>query len=208
MALSFIHSNESVEKEINGEVLRFYPLSLPISIRLRPLAQSIARAFAAFQASKQQYTGHETEDLIDPEGGSMSKFKVEAASVAHIQEKRLQTEQSYTQIIEIFTAPPHLDEVCLALADSLRDYRKENDLQTSALAKELKEIDIPTAAAMVRALLEANAKQFGVLGETVSQVLQKNLEDLTGTTTEDGLSSKTDTSSAFVPESPEMSSMS
>lgn len=210
MKLSFIHSDEYVTQEVQGETIKFYPMSMPTAFKLKQAGRTLARAFAAFYAARQQPTGHKMRDISDPEGGTIHEFEKEGLPVEMYRERNNQADVAIDQFVEALTAPPNWDALCHAIAESMREVRQENGLSTPELAKQIKEeCDTMTIIPLLKGLLAANTQAFGDVGKTLAQTLNRGLGEMTrdfaGTTTQDGSPSKTDGSNASSEESAQTS---
>ena len=196
MKLKFLHCDDFVEQEVNGETLRFYEMSVPTALKLKNTGRSLARAIATFYMSKKDTTGTKVRDINDPEGGTISEFETNPVSGEIFKERMEQTEKGIDQLIDAIAFPVNQEALAYAIAESLRDVREEQGLEIKDLAKQIQDAGMSSMFPLLKGLLAANMSRFGDVGKQMSQVLDKGVKDLTGMMSEDGSSSKTDGSSA------------
>ena len=200
--LSFLTPATYVEREVNGELLRFYPISVPTTFRLKGAGKALGRAFNSFYAMRQPSAGHKIKDVRDVQGNEVHEFETEAISIEMFKEKNLQSEIGLDQLIEALTAPPNWEAVCYAIAESLRDLRQEHGLTTEELCRRLsaggpgkqkddtvQPMPLPVLVEMLKGVLEANVSAFGEVGKRMVAKMNETLSD--GTTTPAGENSKT-----------------
>lgn len=196
--LSFLHSDDYAVQEINGTEVKFYPLSVAQAFKLKNIGRNLARAFAAFYGSRQVTAGQKVRDISDIEGGTIHEFESEPLPVEALREQVEQQERGIDMILDALTLQPNFDALCSAIAESMREERENEGVSTAEMSKHLREtMNVTSILPLLKGLLAANAKQFGEPGEQISRVLTEGLAQWTGTMTEDGESSKTDSSSAF-----------
>ena len=205
MILKFLHCDSSVEQEVNGETVRFYEMTVPTALKLKNTGRSIGRAIALFYNMRKDTTGTRVRDINDSEGGTISEFETQPVSAEIYKERAEQTDKALDQLMDAITFPPNKEALCRAIAESMRDVQTEHNLTPADLAKQIEEAGVSAMLPMLKGLLAANVSRFGDAGKQISQALTKGLKDLTGTMTEDGLTSKTDGSTASAQEPPKAS---
>lgn len=176
MEYSFI-SPKSVEHEVNGKALDFYPLSMSLLFELRNLAKPVLESLHTLFSSRERDTPSSVIRADGPEGGMRQELGAVSPELAA--QRTTEQERAVGRIVEALCDQRNQTVLCKIVLDSIRP--REDELPTQKDAEKLQAaLDLPTMVSMLVGVVKANAGVFGDLGERIALAAQKVLEKAAG----------------------------
>jgi hypothetical protein len=158
MGIKSFLTPDFIEREINGQPLRFYAASVAMVLQLRAVAKPILSAIAALASDSFKKSSQET--VRDGKGGERQFVTVEPSAITLEAYKVVadRRQKAIVELVESLMRPENLDIFARLAADSLRE-EYARPVAADALAV-FKDVDVPTAAKIVQGIVEANASVF------------------------------------------------
>lgn len=160
MSLLTLLSPKFVDREINGQPLRFYPISLYAFGKLRSAIATLASAVTTLIAVDKREAGHVVEDTTFPDGTTGSRFTQNAINPELARIRSEQRAQAISAAIETILEPKNVNALCELIMVSLRDVhpKRPNATEVDQFAST---IDVPTLLQMIAGVAAANGSLFG-----------------------------------------------
>lgn len=179
---------KSVEHEVEGQMLKFYPVSMSSLFTIKTIAAPIARALATIFQSEDNDVGitdrtigdgqmngdFTTEKIIEPISMDLARFRLD------------QKQRAIEDAVNTLFDPANSRVIMRLVMDSLRDDfdRKQNEDEKNKEAdRVLETIDGSQFRELLTGLYLGNKKVFGPLADTVAQwkdLLGRRVRDLAG----------------------------
>lgn len=168
-SLSYL-TPKGVEHEINGVKKTFYPMSLGMASKLKPLTKPIGNALAILFGDKRSdrgYTIRKLTNIGDQSAGEENVFTAISTDLA--QKRTEEREKAILLILEALGNAEGMNILASIIADSMRDdfKRPVEEAQVQMLSQHL---TIPMLAKHLAGVGKANAELFGPLAERVKKV--------------------------------------
>jgi|GEM_PF-3777548 len=145
------------EKEIKGQTLRFYPLSMGALFSLRSLTGTLAKALSVlFRDSSKDVAQEQIQD------GERSEIRIQAIDPKLSEQLAKGREEALGKLMDLLTNQDTAMVIGRLLFDSLRDLRPENYTNKDAL-EFVRSMDLDTLKEMLMGLAKANGGIFGPL---------------------------------------------
>lgn len=176
----------SIQHEINGRPVAFYPVSYYMLSKLRKTAKPIGRALAILTTGSDKDTGNIFREFGNPytdEKGQIIKIKgrngeqtlrdmetiAEAISPDLAITRAEQKAEAADLLLSVFTEPENLEMLAEVILDSLRWEKSERPP-----AKEFaNEVTLPMLSQMIVGVCKANKGVLGPLGEKLGPLFSR-----------------------------------
>ena len=164
-------SPEFIEHDVQGQLLKFYPISARSAFRIRSLAQPLVQALTVL------FTRHDTDTAqqskLNKEGVAQD-VRIEAISADLAAARTKEREKAVGGAINALLNPDNSAVVGMLLADSLRD-DMPRDLGVADAKRFVDEMPLPALKDMLVGLGKANKKVFGPLADRAESLVKKGL---------------------------------
>lgn len=182
-----LFSPHFVEHEVNGQSVRFYPISVLCLGRMRSVIAKLASAMSTVLAGDKREAGHIVENFEAPDGSRGEKFTQSPINPDLASMRAKQRADAVESAITTLLEPKNAASLCELLMVSMRDAGFPRSPSNTDIDKFHAEVDVHTLIQMIVGCAKANAKVFG--GGTLD--LGKLVEDrvraaLSPTATTDG----------------------
>jgi len=160
--LAFGNTN-SIEREVAGETIQFYPISVRMLFRLKKIGKPLAKALAVLFRQDSTDTGLEQKTITDPAspGAKVEEILTHAISPKLADLRHNQSQKAIEELIDSITDPKNVDAMAEIVIDSMKakEELKPRDL--------VDQVQIPVFLELAKCVLEANQ---GVLGPLVERI--------------------------------------
>jgi len=159
--LSFL-SGAAVDHEVNGQSLRFYPVSIRLAFQMRNFLAPLAKALGVLLQDDRddtRLTGYENRSVKQADGTEMHTTEMEPIRPEVLQQLNARKDRAVDELVIALTSEDNARMFARLIMDALRDDfpRKPNDAQVAEF------LDSMDASAFVEALTgfaRANKKVF------------------------------------------------
>jgi len=157
-----------VESEVNGEKLRFFPISMRLLFRLRDIGKSLAKAIASIFNRDEDHVGSTTRNVTEGEQ-VMQVTEIEAISpeLAELREKK--RVEAITDVVDTLTDPQSGDVVAEIIMDSLRENFDRNP-SPQQIEEFRNALDAESLVQLMAGVGAANKKLFDPLLKKVPEL--------------------------------------
>lgn len=169
-----------VEREIQGNIFRFYTVSVSAATRLAPaISRMIGHLSVLIGGNPEADQGRTLKDYEAPSGEKVQETVVEPINPALAKLRLEQRKAAMEGAVEALLDPKTRMVLGELLMDSLRDDFARNARRDTALVGEFVDsMDVPTLLEFVKGLAEANIGVFGDLGKGLRRALQARADEL------------------------------
>lgn len=164
-------SPEFIEQNVQGQILKFYPICVRTSFRIRSVAQPIARALTVLMTRHDTDTAQHSKANKD---GVIQDVKMDAISADLAAARTSEREGAVGRAIGALLDPDNAAVLGIMLADSLRDDLPRN-IATVDAKKFVDEMPLPALTEMLTGLARANKKVFGPLLKKAEGLVKQGL---------------------------------
>lgn len=176
-----------VERVINEETVRFYPITPFDLYQLRGLSSDIAEAFGLLFTSRgAKATSRDSEAMFrsvkstGEDEGEITENVVGAISVEMAKLRTEQATEAYKKLASLVLERQNMEIIAKIILSSLRAEDKGDPLA----AKAMMELDLPVFLKFLGGMLDASGESMGRLGKDIGRVLKDGIAP----TSEDNLS--------------------
>lgn len=176
-AKSFLSSRTFFAKEIEGETLKFYPVSYEVACRLSGLAEPIAVAFSTLLLGQERDVG-EVEKVRKSGADDYERETVTAPIDPKLAEMRLGAQnKAIGDLVRALTSPANGDAAARIIIDSLRDEFPRGEPAKETIA-EVRRADLGRLGELLLGVLEANKGALGPFALLLPALRTGRLEGL------------------------------
>lgn len=159
--LSFL-SGSAVDHEVNGQSLRFYPVSVRLAFQMRNFLAPLAKALGILlQDDKEdtRLTGYENRSVRQADGTEMHTTEMEPIRPEVLQQINARKDRAVDDLVAALTSEENARMFARLIMDALRDDfpRKPNDAQ---VAEFLENMDASAFVEALTGFARANKKVF------------------------------------------------
>lgn len=178
-SLSFL-SGKCVDQEVNGQQMRFYPVSLRLAFRMRSFLAPIAKALTVLLPNEQddtRLTGYENRSVKQADGTEMQTTEVGAIRPEILQQINSRRERAIEDLVMAVTSEENANLIAELIMDSLRDDfpRKPSPSQIQEFREEM---DIDSLLQALAGFGKANKKIFDPFLDKVAPSVRRAAEDV------------------------------
>ena len=168
---AFIGGTNYEEREVNGEALRFYPVSVGVMFKLRRIAKPLAGALSVLFTSQNSDYGVIQREF---DNGKSKETSTEAIPVKLAELRTRERADAIEKLVEAVTDPKNADVIGAVVIDSLRDVfpRRGPAVRDNPKPGEwLESLGADTLVLLLRGVAAANKDVIGPLGDRVQAVV-------------------------------------
>ena len=177
---AFIGGTNFEEREVNGEMLRFHPISAGLMFRLRRLAVPIARALSTLSQKHTTDTtvvNRQFED--DGDGGRGAEVINEALSPQLAKLRTQQRADAMQELVEAVTDESNKLLVGQVIIDSLRDsVPRDAAKKTAEIQEFMDSLDLTTLVSLLKGVASANSEVLGPLEDQVRGIVVPRTKEM------------------------------
>lgn len=210
MNLPSFLTKQPIEREIGGESVKFWPVSVRTAFTLRNTVASVSRALAVLFAENSNDVGSQTaKDYSGGKDGSLKdNTTVLAIEPELARQRHEQRQQAISELVDAFTSQESGQVLVRLVVDSCREawpqftkkVPQKDELDQIAL-----QLDAVTMMELLKGFVAANGSLFDPLkgkladvkravGERIQQTLSETPKENTGETSEEPSSEQTSSS--------------
>lgn len=171
--LAFLKSPPT-EVTVNGELLKFYPLSLNAVHKLKSIGKPVAKALSMVFVDTKADVGKNIKEVTNPvDRITMTETTIDPISPDLAKLREAQRSQGIEEIMSALTDPATMRDVVHVIMDSLRDdfpTRSETEV-----ADFISKTDVPTVVELLQGVVKANAGVFSPLVERLTEQMRKTI---------------------------------
>lgn len=163
---------------INGQELRFYPISMVTLFKTRKLAKPLATALRTLFSQNQgdvastfRRVADSQETIVSAIGTDLAKFRAD------------QMDMAVHSLLDALIDEKNADILGEVVVDSLRDEFPRGSMDSKQCAELLKSMDVVTQMEMLKGLAKANKKVLGPLGDLLAETITRLAGNLTSVVT-------------------------
>lgn len=163
-----------VEREINGETFKFFPVSLGASAPMADMISELSRHFSVIFSDTNRDQGSTHEEMEDPDGATMKKTTVQPINPDLAMIRIDKRSAAVQKAIETLVNPKYRLALGELLMNSLREDfpREDRKSRKSAETQDwIDSLELPTFIEFLKGLAEANAEVFGAMGKSLKDAL-------------------------------------
>lgn len=168
---SFLGSTNFVEHQVNGQTLRFHPVSVTVFFRLRKLAKPIATAVSTLFFPNDSRDVRIVEQTIAPSGddpgGKVTTNEPVSPEIAIMRDE--QRSVAIAEAIDALTSDENADVVGEVIMDSLRDLFPRRSADNPPAREFMQALDACALAGLLIGVAKANAEVLGPLGKAAKE---------------------------------------
>lgn len=177
-------SPQPVEHSVDGQILKFYPISTRMLFQLRSLAKPIARAIGTLLQSKQNDYGKETVEVKSPEDAYQIRTSVQAISADLAKTRHDQMAAALDSLIDGLVSESTAMSLALLIMDSLREEYPQRPATPQMAQQFLADTPAPAMIELLMGVAAANRKLFDPLKARVADITATLKNQLDGLRTE------------------------
>lgn len=163
-------SAQPIEREVDGQVLKFYPISTRMLFRIQSLAKPIARAIGTLLSPKQNDYGKETVETKSPEDAYQIRTTLQPISADLARERHGQTLSALDNLVDGLMSESTSVTCALLVMDSLRDTFQRNEITPQGAQSFLADTPATTLMELLAGVAAANKKLFDPLKARVADI--------------------------------------
>lgn len=165
--LSFL-TPQSIEAQVGGETLKFFPISAPLLFTLQGFAKPFAQSLTALFTG----VGHTRNHIerVKGDGDNYEKETIDSSSDPKLAELRLASRtKAIGDLCLALTDPSNKEILGKIIMDSLREQFTVRPIQAQAAKEFMDQVDVVALKQLLMGVGEANKAVLGPLGHRLSE---------------------------------------
>jgi hypothetical protein len=166
-----------VEHEVQGKLLKFYPISVKTAFAVKGVAAALVRALSTIL--KKHETDCSQKTKLDRDG-KMQEVQSEAIDKNLAELRTKERERALEEAIQALLNGDNSLVIGRMLVDSLRDVPGRDKMTSDQIKAFVDELPLPALVEMLVGLAKGNKAVFGPLVEKAEGLLKKGLAAVAG----------------------------